>query len=48
MPSRGENPNDKSIANKSSNTEETIKETKGIVHHRVHLRECQPVGWDMD
>jgi hypothetical protein len=28
MPSRAENPNDKSIANESGNTEETIQETE--------------------
>lgn len=48
MSSRRENPNNKSIANKSSHTEETIEETKGVMHHGVHLREWQPMWRDMD
>jgi hypothetical protein len=48
MPSRGEDPNDESIANNTSNTEETVDETKGVVHHGFHIRKCQPVWWDMD
>jgi hypothetical protein len=44
MPSRGEDPNDESIANNTSNTEQTVDETKGVVHHGFHIiRKCQPV-----
>jgi hypothetical protein len=35
---RGENPNDKSIANKTSNKEEAVGKTKGVMHHGLHLR----------
>jgi hypothetical protein len=43
MLSRSKNPNDKSIAGKSSNKEEAIYEAKRVVHHGIHLREFQPV-----
>jgi hypothetical protein len=36
-PLRGENPNDKSIASKTSNKEEAVDKTKRVVHHGLHL-----------